>query len=66
MALQRDGENVMVLIGDDVADLARRVADRPNEKPRMPRYSAEWLDLIALGQSKGWKWASLLPTSAAA
>ena len=30
------------------------------------RYRAEWLDVIALGQSKGWKWASLLPTSAAA
>ena len=30
------------------------------------RYRAEWLDLIAMGQSKGWKWANLLPISAAA
>ena len=30
------------------------------------RYRAEWLDLIAMGQSKGWDWAKLLPASAAA
>ena len=34
-------ENVMALIGDDVTDLARRVADCPNEKPRMLRRSAD-------------------------
>lgn len=30
------------------------------------RYRAEWLDLIAFGQSKGWEWASWLPASSAA
>lgn len=30
------------------------------------RYRAEWLDLIALGQSKGWEWAGWLPASSAA
>ena len=37
-------ENVMALIRDDVADLARRVADCPNEKPRMPRRSANQVE----------------------
>ncbi len=30
------------------------------------RYRAEWLDLIALGQLKGWEWAGWLPASSAA
>lgn len=30
------------------------------------RYRAEWLDLVAFGQSKGWKWARWLPASCAA
>ncbi len=34
-------ENVMTLICGDVTRLARTVADRPNEKPRMPGRSAD-------------------------
>ena len=34
-------ENVRTLMRDDVARLARKVADRPSEKPRMPARSAE-------------------------
>jgi hypothetical protein len=30
------------------------------------RYRAEWLELIAIGQSKGWKWAGWLRASSAA
>ncbi len=30
------------------------------------RYRAEWLGLVALGQSKDWEWASWLPASSAA
>ena len=37
-------ENVMMLIRNDVANLARRVADCPNEKPRMPRRSADQIE----------------------
>lgn len=34
-------ENVVMLMRDDLARLARKVADRPNEKPRMPARSAD-------------------------
>ncbi len=30
------------------------------------RYRKEWLDLVALGQSRGWNWARWLPVSSAA
>jgi 7-cyano-7-deazaguanine synthase in queuosine biosynthesis len=30
------------------------------------RYRSEWLELSALGQSKGWKWANWIPLGAAA
>lgn len=30
------------------------------------RYRAEWLDLVARGQSKGWKWAGWVPVGSAA
>jgi hypothetical protein len=30
------------------------------------RYRAEWLELVAFGQSKGWKWARWLPVNCAA
>ena len=40
--IHRPGETVeMTLMRDDVARLARKVADRPSEKPRMPARSAE-------------------------
>lgn len=50
--------------------LGTRVAENPASLRGwvdvLLRYRAEWLDLVAFGQSKGWAWARWLPASCAA